>query len=153
MTTTTAVDPAALTNVELDAFAAWLARSAAAVAAEQANRRAVAERAARVAAYRITAGAGDDPQWTPQPHDYARIAGGPDSGWRGRIVDLCDDGCTADGQPRWLLHNAVHGDWQRCVPRALLRPVPTVRRPGTPGRAHCDYPCRCCTNPPRSVTR
>lgn len=129
-------------------LAVEIASLAAAVDAEQARRRQVAERAARVAAYQVLDASGDDPRWTPQPGDHARLAGGPDSGWRGRVIGLCNDGCMTDGQPRWLLHNLVAGSWQSCVPRHLLRPVPTVRRPGAPGRSRCDYQCRCCMAPP-----
>lgn len=143
-----AVDLRALDHATLTALAAWHAEGVAATAAELARRRAVADRVARAALWRVAAGP-DDPRWTPQEWDGARICAGPDTGWRGFVFGRCTDGCEqVDGRPRWWLHSAVAGR-RTCVTREHLRPVPTVRRPGGTGRVPCDYPCRCCTGDPR----
>ncbi|MCX5066737.1 hypothetical protein OOJ91_12860 [Micromonospora lupini] len=134
---------------ELTALADWLAASAATVAAEQSRRAAVQDRVRRAATWRIAAEAGDDPRWTPQQGDGARICAGPSTGWQGFVIGRCGDGCEqVDGQPRWRLHSAVTG-WQTCMTREHLRPVQTVRRPGSPGRTRCDHGCLCCMGDPR----
>lgn len=143
------VDLTALDHATLTALAAWHADGVTATTAELARRKAVADRVARAAAYRIAIAGHDDPRWTPQPWDGARIAAGPDTGWRGFVVGRCTDGCEeVDGRPRWWLHSAIAG-FRTCITREHLRPVPTVRRPGSAGRTRCDYPCLCCMGDPR----
>lgn len=144
------VDLTALDDATLTALAAWHADGVTATAAELARRAAVHDRVRRAAAYRIAAAGPDDPRWTPQNWDGARIAAGPDVGRRGFIVGRCEDGCEqVDGQSRWLLYIAGGGPVITCLPRTHLRPAPTVRREGGPGRARCDYPCLCCMGDPR----
>lgn len=139
-----------LTDGDLTALAEWLAESTSTIAAEQACRKAVHDRVLRATVWKITAAGPDDPRWTPQDWDGARIAAGPDIGRRGFIVGRCQDGCEqVDGLPRWLLYIAAGGPVITCVPRAHLRPVPTVRREGGPGRSRCDYDCLCCMGDPR----
>lgn len=143
------VDLLSLDHATLTALAAWHAEGVAATTAELTRRKVVTGRVARAASYRIAAESGDDPRWTPQAWDGARICAGPSTGWQGFVVGRCDDGCEqVDGQPRWWLHSAVAGR-RTCVTREHLRPVPTVRRPGSAGRARCDYDCRCCMGDPR----
>ncbi|WP_431728506.1 DUF6884 domain-containing protein [Verrucosispora sp. TAA-831] len=114
------------------------------VEGEQARRTAVHDRVLHRRAWEIDAAQGDDPRWTPQPWDGARIAAGPGSGRQGFIIRRCTDGCEqVDGQPRWELLLAGGGPIWTCLTRQHLRPAPTVRREGF-GRAACDYDCRCC---------
>ncbi|MFC0504147.1 hypothetical protein [Micromonospora costi] len=146
-----AVDLRALDDATLTALAAWHAEGAAATAAEQARRAAVAERVRKAAAWRLADEAGDDPRWTPQQWDGARICVGPRRGFRGFIVGRCTDGCEqVDGRPHWQLYQGASLTRVDCIPREHLRPVPTVRRAGGPGRVRCDYPCRCCMGDPRT---
>ncbi|MEU3452292.1 hypothetical protein ABZ671_01590 [Micromonospora sp. NPDC006766] len=138
-----------LTDTDLSTLAEWLTTSAATIAAEQARRAAVRDRALRAAAWKITAAGPDDPRWTPQDWDAARIAAGPNIGKRGFIVGRCRDGCEqVDGRPRWELYGVGGGPVWTCLAREHLRPVPAVRRAGF-GRARCDYDCLCCMGDPR----
>jgi hypothetical protein len=140
---TSPVDPTRLSDSQL-------ARLAASCVAELKRRKAVYEGVRRAAAYRVLDEGGDDPRWTPEMWDGARLCAGPRRGLKGFIVGRCTDGCeNVDGLPRWRLSSIGGGHVQvTCIPRTHLRPMPTVRRPGGPGRAHCDRPCRCCMRPP-----
>ncbi|MFY1595576.1 hypothetical protein [Micromonospora sp. WMMD737] len=139
-----------LTDGDLTALAAWLDESTRTIATEQTRRKAVHDRALRANLWKITAAGPDDPRWTPQDWDAARIAAGPHIGLRGFIVGRCQCGCEqVDGLPRWLLYIAGGGPVWTCMPRAHLRPVPAVRREGGVGRARCDYDCLCCMGDPR----
>ncbi len=137
-----------INNNDLHTLAAWLRDSLTAVEAEQKRRDAARDRVAYRRAWQIQAAGPDDPRWTPQPWDGARIAAGPAIGLTGFIVRRCPDGCEqVDGKPRWELYIRGGGPIWTCLPRELLRPTPTVRRDGGSGRARCDYDCLCCMRP------
>ncbi|PZG16481.1 hypothetical protein C1I95_17385 [Micromonospora craterilacus] len=135
---------------ELGALAAWLRDSLATVQGEQARRAAVRDQVLRACLWQMTAAGPDDPRWTPQPWDAARIAAGPNVGRQGFIVRRCPDGCEqVDGQPRWELYIAGGGPVWTCLAREHLRPVAAVRRDDGMGRARCTYDCLCCMGDPR----
>ena len=139
-----------ITDGELSVLADWLAESAATVTAEQERRAAVRERVRVTALWKIAAAGPDDPRWIPQAWDGARIAAGPDIGRQGFIVGRCGCGCEqVDGLARWELYIAGGGPVITCIPRAHLRPAPTVRREAGLGRVRCDYDCLCCIGDPR----
>ncbi|MFJ8690203.1 hypothetical protein [Micromonospora wenchangensis] len=142
-----------LTDSDLRHLAAWHRDSLTTVEAEQRRRTAIRDRLARRAAWQITAAGPDDPRWTPQPWDGARIAAGPGIGRQGFILRRCTDGCEqVDGQPHWQLYIAGGGPIWTCLSRQHLRPVPTVRRNnGRGGRDRCTYDCLCCVHPTRAT--
>lgn len=95
-----AVDLRALDDTTLAALADWHSTGATGCAAEQARRTAARDRVRRAAAYRIAQAGPDDPRWTPQPWDGARLAAGPGLGVKGFITGPCTDGCEqVDGKP------------------------------------------------------
>ena len=139
-----------LGDSDLAALGDYFQMAAEMVQREQARRKGIVDRARRVAAYELIHCGGDDDRWTPQAWDGARVAAGRHRGTRGVVVGPCLPGvcCPDDGQPRWRLLVTGQDVLVTCLPRALLRPVPTVRRPGGVGRARCGYSCRCCMGDP-----